>query len=63
MGLFDYASKGGKTRAERMTPEERTAAAKKAAEARWAKPPDPHGDAAVAEEDLVVDWDPHLGSA
>ena len=30
--------RGGKARAERMTPEERTEAAKKAARARWAKP-------------------------
>ena len=29
--------KGGKARAEKMTPEERSAAAKKAVEARWAK--------------------------
>jgi hypothetical protein len=30
-------SKGGKTRAERMTAEERSRAAKKAAEARWSR--------------------------
>jgi hypothetical protein len=30
-------SKGGKTRAARLTPEERSASAKKAAVARWAK--------------------------
>ena len=30
--------KGGKARAASMTPEERSAAAKSAAEARWAKP-------------------------
>jgi len=30
-------SKGGKTRAERLTPEERSASARKAALARWAK--------------------------
>lgn len=29
--------KGGKARAERLTPEERSEAARKAAEARWAK--------------------------
>lgn len=29
--------KGGKARAEKMTPKQRSAAAKKAAEARWAK--------------------------
>jgi hypothetical protein len=29
--------KGGKARAEKMTPEERSASAKKAAEARWKK--------------------------
>lgn len=29
--------KGGKARAERMTPDQRSAAAKKAAKARWAK--------------------------
>ena len=29
--------KGGKARAEKLTPEERSAIAKKAAEARWAK--------------------------
>lgn len=29
--------KGGKARAEKMTPEERSAAAKRAAEARWSK--------------------------
>lgn len=29
--------KGGKARAERMTPEERSEAAKKAAQARWSK--------------------------
>jgi hypothetical protein len=32
--------KGGKVRAERMTPEERSRAASKAAQARWAKPVD-----------------------
>jgi hypothetical protein len=31
------ASKGGKARAEKLTPEERSAIAKKAAQARWAK--------------------------
>ena len=31
------ASKGGKARAEKLTPEQRSAIAKKAAEARWAK--------------------------
>lgn len=31
--------KGGKARAEKMTPEERSASAKKAAEARWRKKP------------------------
>jgi hypothetical protein len=31
--------KGGKARAAKMTPEERTEAARKAAEARWAKRP------------------------
>lgn len=31
--------KGGKARAEKMTPEERSEAARKAAQARWAKPP------------------------
>lgn len=31
--------KGGKARAEKMTPEERSAAAKKAVQARWAKRP------------------------
>jgi len=30
-------SKGGKARAEKLTPEERSAIAKKAAQARWAK--------------------------
>jgi len=29
---------GGKARAEKLTPEERVAIAKKAAEARWSKP-------------------------
>lgn len=33
----ELASLGGKARAEKMTPEERSAAAKKAADARWAK--------------------------
>ena len=32
--------KGGKARADRMTPEQRSAAAKKAAAARWAKEQD-----------------------
>ena len=32
--------KGGKARAAKMTPEERSAAAKKAAAARWRKPTD-----------------------
>jgi hypothetical protein len=31
------ASKGGKARAEKLTPEQRSAIAKKAAKARWAK--------------------------
>lgn len=31
------ASKGGKARAKKLSPEERSAIAKKAAEARWAK--------------------------
>jgi hypothetical protein len=31
-------SKGGKRRAAKLTPEERSASAKKAATARWAKP-------------------------
>jgi hypothetical protein len=31
-------SKGGKRRAAKLTPEERSASAKKAANARWAKP-------------------------
>ncbi len=31
------ASKGGKARRDKLTPEERSAIAKKAAEARWAK--------------------------
>jgi hypothetical protein len=31
------ASKGGKARAAKLTPEQRSAIAKKAAEARWAK--------------------------
>lgn len=31
--------KGGKARAERMTPEERSEAAKKAAQARWGRSP------------------------
>jgi hypothetical protein len=31
------ASKGGKARAEKLTPEEGSAIAKKAAQARWAK--------------------------
>ena len=31
--------KGGKARAERMTPEQRAEAASKAARARWSKPP------------------------
>lgn len=31
------ASKGGKARAEKLTPEQRSAIAKKAANARWAK--------------------------
>ena len=30
--------KGGRARAEKMTPEERSAAAQKAAQARWARP-------------------------
>lgn len=33
--------KGGKARAEKMTPEERSAAAQKAAQARWSKEPGP----------------------
>jgi len=33
--------KGGKARAERMSPDERALAAKKAAEARWSKPHGP----------------------
>ena len=32
--------KGGKARAAKMTPEERSIAAKKAAAARWSRPPD-----------------------
>jgi hypothetical protein len=31
--------KGGKARADRMTPEERSEAARKAAQARWGRPP------------------------
>jgi hypothetical protein len=30
--------KGGKTRAQRMTPEQRSEAAKRAAQARWSRP-------------------------
>ncbi len=37
--------KGGKARAERMTPEERSEAARKAAEARWSKRKADHGGA------------------
>lgn len=33
------ASKGGKARAAKLTPEQRSAIAKKAAEARWGKKP------------------------
>jgi hypothetical protein len=32
--------KGGRARAEKMTPEERAESARKAARARWAQPPD-----------------------
>jgi hypothetical protein len=32
-----FGKEGGKTRAKNMTPEERSAAARKAVEARWAK--------------------------
>lgn len=37
--------KGGKARAKRMTPEERSEAARKAAEARWSKRKADHGGA------------------
>lgn len=37
MTASELASKGGKARAARMTPEQRSAAARKAANARWAK--------------------------
>lgn len=33
---IDRGKKGGRTRAERMTPEQRSAAARRAAQARWA---------------------------
>lgn len=47
---------GGKRRAERMTPEERSAAARKAARARWAKrkPAEPQETPPEAEE--PIDW-------
>lgn len=32
--------KGGRARADRMTPEQRSEAARKAAQARWARPPE-----------------------
>ena len=35
--LRKQASKGGKATARKLTPEERTASARKAAQARWAK--------------------------
>jgi hypothetical protein len=34
--------KGGRARAEQMTPEQRSEAARKAAQARWARPQDHH---------------------
>jgi hypothetical protein len=37
MTYAEFASKGGKARAEKLTPEQRSASARKAARARWAK--------------------------
>lgn len=35
--------RGGKARAERMTPEQRSESARRAAQARWQRPPKPSG--------------------
>lgn len=37
LNIKDYASKGGKIRADRLTPKERSRSASIAAKARWAK--------------------------
>ena len=51
MNLRDAASKGGYARAAKMTPEERSAVARKAGQARWARP-----RKARSAEELIETW-------
>jgi hypothetical protein len=70
MSITDHAAKGGKARAERLSPADRSASAAAAARARWQKtatpaptrsPPTPPDPPLFPDTDSSSDCDPHMG--
>ena len=65
MPVSDHATQGGKARAAKLTPEQRTASARAAARVRWQQPEDPIPKRREDRENLPdIEWDdcdPHLG--